>query len=75
MAHSHSHRLLARLHHDLAELLESPYPGVDIFTYDADIRKFCLVLSPPSGPWKDLSLHFDVVLPNDWVGHVSLVPF
>jgi ubiquitin-protein ligase len=63
--------LLARLHHDLAELLEAPYPGVDVFTDDANIQKFCLVLTPPSGPWKDLSLHFDVVLPNNWVGPSS----
>lgn len=68
-----SRLLLARLHHDLAELLEAPYPGVDVFTDDANIQKFCLVLTPPSGPWKDLSLHFDVVLPDNWVGHVLLV--
>jgi ubiquitin-protein ligase len=65
--------LLARLHHDLAELLDAPYPGVDVFADDADIQKFCLVLTPPSGPWKDLSLHFDVVLPSNWVGHSPLV--
>ncbi|RDB17872.1 hypothetical protein Hypma_000711 [Hypsizygus marmoreus] len=58
--------LLARLYHDLAELQESPYPGVALFTDDADIRKLCLVLTPPSGPWKDLSLHFDVELPTTW---------
>ncbi|KAF5320007.1 hypothetical protein D9611_011021 [Ephemerocybe angulata] len=61
-----SHRLLARLQRDLAELREQPYPGVDVFIDDADIRKFCLVLSPPAGPWKGLSLHFDVQLPPSW---------
>lgn len=59
--------LLSRLHHDLSELLESPYPGVSVHTDDANMRKFCLVLTPPSGPWKDLALHFDVELPNHWV--------
>lgn len=59
--------LLARLYHDLAELQESPYPGVAVFTDDANLRKLCLVLTPPSGPWKDLALHFDVELPNHWV--------
>ncbi|KAJ7175945.1 hypothetical protein C8R46DRAFT_1347422 [Mycena filopes] len=58
--------LLSRLYQDLAELHESPYPGVALFIDDANVRKFCLVLTPPSGPWKNLSLHFDVVLPEDW---------
>ena len=61
------HRLLSRLVNDLAELRDAPYPGVTVFTDDADLRKLCLVLTPPSGPWKDLSLHFDVLLPGDWV--------
>ncbi|KAG6915149.1 hypothetical protein DXG01_013044 [Tephrocybe rancida] len=60
------HALRARLLQDLVELEDSPYPGVAVFTDDADIRKLCLILTPPSGPWKDLSLHFDVVLPLDW---------
>ncbi|KAG5645990.1 hypothetical protein DXG03_004591 [Asterophora parasitica] len=58
--------LLSRLHHDLAELLESPYPGVTVFIDDANIQKLCLILTPPSGPWKDLALHFDVELPHHW---------
>lgn len=61
--------LLNRLHRDLAELLDSPYPGVTVFTDDADIQKLCLILTPPSGPWKDLALHFDVKLPDNWVWH------
>ncbi|KAG6890596.1 hypothetical protein C0995_006572 [Termitomyces sp. Mi166 len=61
------HLLRARLLQDLRELKDSPYPGVAVFTDDADIRKLCLVLTPPSGPWKGLSLHFDVDLPNNWV--------
>ncbi|KAJ7784459.1 hypothetical protein B0H16DRAFT_1876905 [Mycena metata] len=52
--------LLSRLYKDLAELYESPYPGITVFTDDADVRNFCLVLTPASGPWKHLSLHFDV---------------
>lgn len=67
-----SRSLLSRLYKDLAELHDSPYPGVSVFTNDADIRKLCLVLSPPSGPWKDLSLHFDVQLPLEWVRFISL---
>jgi len=67
MAHQISHRLLSRLANDLAELRDTPYPGVAVFTDDADLRKLCLVLTPPSGPWKDLSLHFDVNLPEEWV--------
>ncbi|KAH6912644.1 hypothetical protein BKA70DRAFT_1264444 [Coprinopsis sp. MPI-PUGE-AT-0042] len=59
-------RLLARLHRDLRELTEEPYPGVAVFTDEADLRKFCLVLTPPSGPWTGLNLHFDVVLPQTW---------
>ncbi|KAJ7134711.1 hypothetical protein C8R44DRAFT_433152 [Mycena epipterygia] len=58
--------LLSRLYQDLAELHDSPYPGVAIFTDDANVRKLCLVLTPPSGPWKNLSLHFDVALPENW---------
>jgi hypothetical protein len=67
MSSQTSRRLLARLSKDIEELQDSPYPGVAIFTDDADFRNLCLVLTPPSGPWKDLSLHFNVVLPNDWV--------
>lgn len=59
--------LLARLYHDLAELTQNPYPGVAVFIDDADIRTFCLVLTPPSGPWTGLRLHFDVHLPDNWV--------
>ncbi|KAG5652895.1 hypothetical protein H0H81_003259 [Sphagnurus paluster] len=62
-----SRPLFARLLKDLAELQEAPYPGVAVFTDDADIRSLCLVLTPPSGPWKDLSLHFDVHLPQNWL--------
>ncbi|KAF8073957.1 hypothetical protein FPV67DRAFT_776506 [Lyophyllum atratum] len=58
--------LLSRLYHDLQELLESPYPGVNVFFDDANLQRLCLVLTPPSGPWKDLALHFDVELPNHW---------
>ncbi|KAJ7505229.1 hypothetical protein B0H11DRAFT_410632 [Mycena galericulata] len=58
--------LISRLYRDLAELHDAPYPGVAIFTDDADVRKFCLVLTPPAGPWKNLSLHFDVTLPENW---------
>ena len=68
-----SNRLLTRLVNDLAELRNAPYPGVAVFTDDADFRKFCLILTPPSGPWKDLSLHFDVSLPETWV--ISFVKF
>ncbi|TFK40863.1 hypothetical protein BDQ12DRAFT_721475 [Crucibulum laeve] len=66
MAAPNSHRLLSRLYQDLAELQEQPYPGVAVFTDDANIRRFCLVLTPPSGPWKDLSLHFEVLFPENW---------
>ncbi|KAG6831734.1 hypothetical protein H0H87_004003 [Tephrocybe sp. NHM501043] len=58
--------LLSRLHHDLAELHQSPYPGVDVYNDEANVQKLCLVLTPPSGPWKDLALHFDVELPDHW---------
>ncbi|KDR82906.1 hypothetical protein GALMADRAFT_858233 [Galerina marginata CBS 339.88] len=51
---------------DLGELQDNPYPGVAVFTDDANFRKLCLVLTPPSGPWTDLALHFDVVLPENW---------
>ncbi|KAF5385632.1 hypothetical protein D9757_005539 [Collybiopsis confluens] len=61
-----SRKLLSRLYGDLAELRDAPYPGVSIFVNDVDVRKLCLVLTPPSGPWKDLSLHFDVQIPESW---------
>lgn len=62
-----SRRLLPRLYQDLSELNNEPYPGVAVFTDDTDLRKLCLVLTPPSGPWKDMALHFNVSLPEDWV--------
>ncbi|KIK57270.1 hypothetical protein GYMLUDRAFT_263319 [Collybiopsis luxurians FD-317 M1] len=61
-----SHNLLIRLYGDLAELRDTPYPGVSVFTDDANMRKLCLVLIPPSGSWKDLALHFDVQIPENW---------
>ncbi|KAJ7069766.1 hypothetical protein C8F01DRAFT_527474 [Mycena amicta] len=65
--------LSRRLYQDLAELHESPYPGVSTFFDDKDMRKFCLVLTPPAGPWKHLSFHFDVELPMDWPGSPPIV--
>ena len=70
MATNSSHRLLARLQRDLAELRKQPYPGVAIFIDDADIRTFCLVLTPPAGPWKDLALHFNVHLKDAWASAI-----
>ena len=67
MSSQSSRRLLSRLSQDFAELRDDPYPGVVVFADDANLRKLCLVLTPPSGPWKDLALHFDVELPDDWV--------
>ena len=67
MSSQSSRRLLSRLSQDFAELRDDPYPGVAVFADDANLRKLCLVLTPPSGPWKDLALHFDVELPDDWV--------
>ncbi|KAF5317532.1 hypothetical protein D9619_013226 [Psilocybe cf. subviscida] len=61
-----SHQLLSRLYKDLSELQENPYPGVAVFTDDANLRKLCLVLTPPGGPWTGLALHFDVELGEDW---------
>ncbi|TFK24957.1 hypothetical protein FA15DRAFT_687291 [Coprinopsis marcescibilis] len=66
MSTNGSHRLLSRLHRDLTELLAQPYPGVSIFLNEENIREFCLVLTPPSGPWTGLNLHFDVILPDQW---------
>ncbi|KAF9565751.1 hypothetical protein CPC08DRAFT_747776 [Agrocybe pediades] len=63
---SANRRLLARLKQDLAELQDNPYPGIAVFTNDANLREFCLVLTPPSGPWTGLALHFIVTLPEDW---------
>lgn len=63
---SASRRLLSRLHRDLQELQDHRYPGVTVFTDDANLREFCLVLIPPCGPFKDIALHFEVVLPDNW---------
>ncbi|PPQ96670.1 hypothetical protein CVT26_010299 [Gymnopilus dilepis] len=73
MSSQSSYRLLARLRKDLAELQDSPYPGVAVFTDDANFRKLCLILTPPSGPWKDLALHFDVDLPQEWPADPPIV--
>lgn len=71
MSSQPSRRLLTRLYQDLAELHDNPYPGVAVFTDDANLRKLCLVLTPPSGPWKNLGLHFAVELPENWVPSFS----
>ena len=60
-------QLLARLRLDLEELHGSPYPGVEVIPNEQDLRRMCLLLSPPAGPWKGLRLHFDVELPANWV--------
>jgi ubiquitin-protein ligase len=72
MSSQSSRRLLTRLRQDLAELQDNPYPGVAVFTDDANLRELCLVLTPPSGPWKNLALHFAVELPENWVPSSSL---
>lgn len=54
--------LLSRLYRDLAELHDAPYPGLAIFTDDANVRRFCLVLTPPAGPWKNL--YVAILLPS-----------
>lgn len=72
MSSQSSRRLLTRLRQDLAELQDNPYPGVAVFTDDANLRELCLVLTPPSGPWKNLALHFAVELPENWVPPSSL---
>ena len=64
--------LLARLRLDLEELYSSPYPGVEVIPNERDLRKMCLLLSPPAGPWKGLRLHFDVELPSNWVSITEL---
>lgn len=66
---------LSRLHRDLTELFENPYPGVAVFIDDANIREFCLVLTPPSGPWKDLALHFHVSLSEEWVSPTNYTSY
>ena len=67
--------LLARLRLDLEELCSSPYPGVEVIPNERDLRRMCLLLSPPAGPWKGLRLHFDVELPSNWVSIAELFLF
>ncbi|KAF8243751.1 hypothetical protein K440DRAFT_636830 [Wilcoxina mikolae CBS 423.85] len=58
--------LLPRLHKDLAELSDHPYPGITIHHHDSSLRDFCLHLEPRSGPFAGLRLHFEVTLPISW---------
>ena len=59
--------LLARLHKDLSELTENPYPGIKLHQqYARNLLKFCLHLSPSSGPFAGLRIHFDMELPQNW---------
>ena len=67
----YNRQLLARLHLDLDELQSSPYPGVEVVADERDMRRMCLLLTPPAGPWKGLRLHFNVTLPENWVSPKS----
>jgi ubiquitin-protein ligase len=62
-----NHALLYRLHKDLSELRDHPYPGISLHHHSAtDLHTFCLHLNPHSGPFAGLSLHFEVRLPEQW---------
>ncbi|KAJ1534533.1 hypothetical protein HK096_003770 [Nowakowskiella sp. JEL0078] len=59
-----------RLMRDVIEIQKNPYPGIS-FQYNGEINKnkkkeilACLVLNPLSGPFKDIPLHFKVIIPE-----------
>lgn len=58
--------LLKRLLKDVEEIKSNPYPGVEIFPHDENYTKLCLVLTPQSGPFTGLRLHFMMDIPIDW---------
>lgn len=58
---------LHRLYQDLTEIRRNAHPGIQVFVDDANILEFCLVLTPQSGTFEGLALHFDVNIPDDWV--------
>ncbi|KAH0609310.1 uncharacterized protein H6S33_012796 [Morchella sextelata] len=59
-------RLLSRLHNDYKDLVENPYPGIHMIPHEQNLRNFCLVLAPQSGPFLGLRLHFAGRLPETW---------
>jgi len=58
--------LLKRLVKDVEEIKSNPYPGIEIFPHDENYTKLCLVLTPQSGPFTGLRLHFMMEIPSDW---------
>lgn len=58
--------LLSRLHNDYKDLIENPYPGIHMIPHEQNLRNFCLVLAPQSGPFIGLRLHFAGHLPATW---------
>ncbi|KAL9624842.1 MAG: hypothetical protein Q9160_000888 [Pyrenula sp. 1 TL-2023] len=52
------HDLRQRLLQDIRELKEKPYPNIDFHTYESDIRKACLILTPEAWPPMHLTVNF-----------------
>jgi len=59
-----------RLRRDLHELNAHVDPGIRVHSAGHDMRRLCLHLTPKSGPWTGLTIHFTVDLPSNWVSRV-----
>ncbi|KAI8807018.1 hypothetical protein BJ742DRAFT_710894 [Cladochytrium replicatum] len=62
-----------RLIHELAEFQREPYPGIDFHWIGHDPKRphagyalACLVLTPLSGPFKGIGLHFRMTIPENY---------
>lgn len=57
-----------RLRRDLRDIELNVDPGIRVHVASNDMRRLCLHLTPESGPWQSLTVHFNVELPTNWVG-------
>ncbi|KIM34199.1 hypothetical protein M408DRAFT_325666 [Serendipita vermifera MAFF 305830] len=55
-----------RLRRDLRELELNVDPGIRVHAAGHDMRRLCLHLTPQSGPWQGLTIHFSIDLPTNW---------
>ncbi|KAG0588248.1 hypothetical protein KC19_2G228500 [Ceratodon purpureus] len=55
---------MLRLQREIVELEKEPLEGIQCHFCDNDMKNMCLILSPQSGPFARLRLHFKVHIPD-----------
>ena len=57
---------MKRLLHDIKEIKLESLPGIKIVLDNTNMRKMCLLLTPQTGPYSGLTLHFTATIPQNY---------